>query len=104
MFICMLFLIFWLLPNGRVSWRQVLPVSVVVGLTLEAVKYQNILVWPFLRRKLQQEYGPFYCSVSVILISFFGAMIILAGAESLGRSKGTQAAETESEQAAEVTA
>jgi hypothetical protein len=59
MFICMLFLIYWLLPNGSVAWRRVLPVSLTVGLTLEGLKYLNILVWPFFRRKLQQEYGPF---------------------------------------------
>jgi YihY family inner membrane protein len=79
--ILMLFLIYWLLPNRRLPWRDVVPVSVTIGLALEGLKYINLLTWPFLRQKLEQEYGPFINSVTIILWSFVASMIILAGAE-----------------------
>jgi len=81
------FLIYWLLPNRRVPARAALPVAFVVGMALEALKYANLLVWPVLRRKLQFEYGPFVYSVSIVLVSFMAAMIVLAGAEWTARQR-----------------
>jgi uncharacterized BrkB/YihY/UPF0761 family membrane protein len=83
----MLFFIYWLLPNQRLPWREVAPVSVAVGFALEAVKHINLLTWPFLRNKLEQEYGPFINSVTIILWSFIASMIILAGAEWSARER-----------------
>jgi YihY family inner membrane protein len=82
-----LFLIYWLLPNGRVDPRSVLPVAVIVGVLLEILKYLNLLVWPWLRGKLEHEYGPFKYSVTIILWSFLGSMILLSGAEWVARGK-----------------
>jgi uncharacterized BrkB/YihY/UPF0761 family membrane protein len=76
-----LFLVYWLLPNRKIPPARVAPVAVVVGLALEALKYINLLAWPVLKIKLQNEYGPFYYSAFILLTSFFGAMIVLAGAE-----------------------
>lgn len=76
-----LFLIYWLLPNRPVPARRLIPVSLWVGLALEALKYVNLLTWPLLKAKLQKEYGPFYISVSIVLWTFAAAMVILAGAE-----------------------
>ena len=76
-----LFLIYWLLPNRKVDPRQVAPVAIVVGLVLEALKYVTLLVWPLLGEKLRREYGVFHNSATILLWSFLGAMIILAGAE-----------------------
>jgi membrane protein len=76
-----LFLIYWLLPNCRIPARQVIAPAILVGLSLEALKYVNLLTWPWLRAKLEKEYGPFVYSVTIILWSFLAAMIILAGAE-----------------------
>ena len=87
--ILLLFLVYWLLPNGRVPWRPILPVAVVVGLLLEAMKYINLLTWPWLRAKLQQEYGPFVYSVTIILWGFLASMIVLAGVEWAARSRKT---------------
>ena len=84
--ILMLFLIYWILPNRRLSARSILPVSIVIGLTLEALKYLNMLAAPWLRWKLAHEYGVFVNSVHIILWSFLGAMVILAGAEWSARS------------------
>jgi membrane protein len=76
-----LFLVYWLLPNRKIPPAKVAPAAIVVGLTLEALKYINLLVWPVLMVKLQHEYGPFYYSAFIVLFSFFAAMVVLAGAE-----------------------
>ncbi len=85
--IFMLFLVYWLLPNRRLPWRSVVPVSIFVGLGLEALKYVNLLTWPFLRGKLESEYGPFINSVTIVLWSFLASMIVLAGAEWSARGR-----------------
>lgn len=82
----MLLLIYWLLPNRKIPIIHVLPAAVLVGLLLELLKYLNILTWPLWRAKLAMEYGPFVYSVTIVLWSFLGAMIVLAGAEWSARS------------------
>jgi len=79
--ILVLFLIYWLLPNTRVPWRRTVLPAVIVGLLMELLKYINLLTWPWLRVKVNNEYGPFGYSVVIILWSFFAAMLILAGGE-----------------------
>lgn len=76
-----LFLIYWLLPNCKIQPARIVPAAIVVGLLLELLKYVNLWTWPFLRAKLQSEYGPFYYTVTIILWGFLAAMIVLAGAE-----------------------
>ena len=76
-----LFLIYWILPNCEVHWRQILPAAVGVGVLLELFKYVNLITWPWLREKLGSEYGPFQYSVAMILWGFVAAMLILGGAE-----------------------
>jgi membrane protein len=76
-----LFFVYWLLPNRKIEPLKVVPVAILVGLVLEALKYVTLLVWPLLSGKLQREYGVFHNSVAILLWSFIGAMIILAGAE-----------------------
>lgn len=85
--ILMLFLIYWLLPNRRLPAQDLIPVSIFVGLALELLKYINLLTLPYLYSKLQQEYGPFVNSVTILLWSFLAAMIILAGAEWTARRR-----------------
>lgn len=98
MSILVLFLIYWLLPNAKISAKFVLAPAIFVGLALEALKYVNLLTWPLWRRKLHAEYGPFYYSVTILLWSFLASMVILAGAEwaaqaSAGRRSGSAAQE-----------
>jgi membrane protein len=76
-----LFLIYWLLPNCKIRPARIVPVAIVVGFLLELLKYVNLWTWPFLRSKLQSEYGPFYYTVTIILWGFLAALIVLAGAE-----------------------
>ena len=75
-----LFLIYWLLPNRKVEPRRVISVAIIVGLGLELLKYVNLLVWPFLQKKLDREYSVFQHSVTILLWAFAVAMIVLAGA------------------------
>jgi YihY family inner membrane protein len=79
--ILMLFFVYWLLPNRRMPWRDIVPVSIFVGLALEGLKYINFLAWPYLHVKLEREYGPFINSVTIVLWSFLASMVVLAGAE-----------------------
>jgi membrane protein len=78
---------YWLLPNRRIAPARIIPVSILVGLALELLKYVNLLTWPLLKTKLQREYGPFYISVTIMIWSFAAAMLILAGAEWSARRK-----------------
>jgi membrane protein len=81
MSILMLFLIYWLLPNRKLPARIMILPAIVIGLTLELLKYVNVLTWPWFRVKLEHEYGPFQYSVAILLWSFVAALVILAGAE-----------------------
>lgn len=81
MSILVLFLIYWLLPNCKIRPTRMIPPAIIVGLLLEVLKYINLWTWPYLRTKLQAEYGPFYYTVTIILWGFLAALIVLAGAE-----------------------
>ncbi len=77
----LLFLIYWLLPNCKIKPSTILPAAIGVGFLLEALKYVNLLTWPYLREKLALEYGPFVYTVTIILWGFVASLVILAGAE-----------------------
>lgn len=72
------FLIYWLLPHGKVPARAVLPAAIITGLVSEAAKYLYILVLPWLN--FQEVYGPFSISVTLIFWSFWSGMLLLGGA------------------------
>jgi membrane protein len=76
--IAIYFLIYWLLPNGKVPIRAVLPAAIVTGLLSEAAKYLYILLLPWLN--FQEVYGPFAVSVTLIFWSFWSGMLLLGGA------------------------
>jgi uncharacterized BrkB/YihY/UPF0761 family membrane protein len=75
-----LFLVYWLLPNCKVRARTVLPVAVLVGAALEAIKYIDLFLFPLMQAKLVKEYGVFQHSALILLWSFLGSLIVLAGA------------------------
>ena len=81
-----LLLVYYLLPNGKVNIRALIPVSIVVGVLLEVLKYLNLLAWPYLRVKLNREYGPFVYSVTIVLWAFLASMVVLAGADWAART------------------
>lgn len=80
-----LFLIYWLLPNTKIDPKRVVPVSIIVGILIEVLKYIPILCWKWIDAKLYPEYGPFEHSVVIILWSFLASMLVLAGAEWVAR-------------------
>src|SRR5277367_5979323 len=76
--IAIFFLIYWVLPNGKVPARTVLPTAVIMGLLSEALKYGYILALPWLN--FGEVYGPFALSVSMMFWAFLTGMLLLAGA------------------------
>jgi len=76
--IAIFFLIYWLLPNGKVPARAVLPAAVIMGLLSEALKYIYIFALPFLN--FGEVYGPFAISVSLMFWAFLSGMLLLTGA------------------------
>src|ERR1700760_2335101 len=82
------FLIYWLLPNGKVPARAVLPAAIIMGLLSEALKYAYIIALPWLN--FQEVYGPFALSVSMMFWAFLSGLLLLAGAHlSAGEDLGT---------------
>ena len=72
------FLIYWLLPNGKVPAYAVLPTAIIMGLLSEVLKYSYILALP--RLNFQEVYGPFALSVSMMFWAFLSGLLLLAGA------------------------
>ncbi len=76
--IAIYFLIYWLLPHGKVPVRAVLPAAITAGLLSEGAKYLYIYLLPWLN--FQEVYGPFAVSVTLIFWSFWSGMLLLGGA------------------------
>jgi membrane protein len=76
--IMIFFLIYWLLPNGKVPVRAVVPAAAITGLLSEALKYGYILALP--RLNFQEVYGPFAVSVSLMFWAFLTGLLLLTGA------------------------
>jgi len=76
--IAIFFLIYWVLPNGKVPARAVLPSAIIMGLLSEALKYGYILALPWLN--FAEVYGPFALSVSLMFWAFLTGLLLLAGA------------------------
>ena len=76
--ITIFFLIYWLLPNGKVRAARVLPTAVIMGLLSECLKYIYILALPWLN--FQEVYGPFALSVTLMFWAFLTGLLLLTGA------------------------
>jgi membrane protein len=76
--IAIFFLVYWILPNGKVPARVVLPAAVIMGLLSEALKYVYIFALP--RLNFAEIYGPFAISVSLMFWAFLSGMLLLTGA------------------------
>jgi len=72
------FLIYWLLPNGKVPAKAVLPAAIIMGFFSEILKYSFILLLPKLN--FQEVYGPFAISVSMMFWAFLSGLLLLTGA------------------------
>jgi len=76
--IAIFFLIYWVLPNGKVPARTVLPTAIIMGILSEALKYGYIMALPWLN--FAEVYGPFALSVSMMFWAFLSGLLLLAGA------------------------
>ena len=76
--IAIFFLIYWILPNGKVPARALLPTAIIMGLLFEALKYGYILALP--RLNFAEVYGPFSLSVSLMFWAFLSGLLLLTGA------------------------
>ena len=76
--IAIFFLLYWLLPNGKVSARSVLPAAVAMGVLWDLSRYAYVLMLPWLN--FQEVYGPFTISVTLIFWAFVSGLMVLAGA------------------------
>lgn len=72
------FLVYWVLPHGKVPVKAVLPAAVIAGAILELAKYLYVLCLPWLN--FQEVYGPFSISVTLIFWAFLAGLLLLAGA------------------------
>jgi membrane protein len=73
------FLLYWLLPNGKVSPASVLPAAVAMGLLWECSRYLYIKSLPLLN--FPEVYGPFSISVTLMFWAFLSGLMALAGAQ-----------------------
>jgi membrane protein len=76
--IAMFFLVYWVLPNGKVPVRAVLPAAFLTGLCWEGAKYGYVFALPWLN--FQEVYGPFSISVTLIFWAFLSGLLLLGGA------------------------
>jgi membrane protein len=77
--IAIFFLIYWVLPNGKVPARAVLPAAVIMGLLSESLKYVYIWALPLLN--FQEMYGPFALAVTLMFWAFLSGLLLLTGAQ-----------------------
>jgi membrane protein len=67
------------LPNRKVDLKRVLPAAILAGIIAEVVKiiYAELLL-PLMHVDVTQ--GPFFVSVSFVLLAYFEAFVVLGGA------------------------
>jgi YihY family inner membrane protein len=76
--IAIFFLVYWVLPNGKVPVKAVLPAAVLTGFCWEGAKYAYVIALPWLN--FQEVYGPFAISVTLIFWAFLSGLLLLGGA------------------------
>ena len=76
--IAIFFLIYWVLPHGKVRARSVLPAAVAMGVLWDVSQYASMKALPWLA--VQEVYGPFSISVTLMFWAFLSGLMLLAGA------------------------
>ncbi len=76
--IAIFFVIYWVLPNGKVPVRSVIPAAMVTGIIFEVAKQLYVLSLPWL--DFQNVYGPFSISVTLMFWAYISGMLLLGGA------------------------
>jgi YihY family inner membrane protein len=80
----MFFVTFYLVPNTRISWRQVLPAAVFTGLLWETSNYVLMWVLPYLG--LSTIYGAFVVTVTLLTWAYISGIILVLGANLTARN------------------
>ena len=76
-----LFLFYKVIPNRKVDTLQVLPAAILAGVAAELVKDIYVLVLPLMDiGSSKGSQGPFYISVSFVVLGYFETFVILGGA------------------------
>lgn len=95
--VCIFFLIYWVLPNGKVPPKAVFPAAFLMGVIMEVAKHIYMITLPWLN--FQEVYGPFEISVTLIFWAFLAGLLLLAGAHlsAVGAENGDVPQKTASE-------
>jgi uncharacterized BrkB/YihY/UPF0761 family membrane protein len=76
-----IFLFYKYLPNTRVETLQVLPAAILAGVAAEVVKDIYVIVLPWMDiGGVNGSQGPFYVSVSFVILAYFETFVVLGGA------------------------
>lgn len=73
------FLLYWILPHGKVRAGSVLPSAIAMGILWELGRYLYVSALP--RLNFPEVYGPFSISVTLMFWAFISALMVLAGAQ-----------------------
>jgi len=76
--IVVIFAFYKVLPNRKIDTMQVLPAAILAGIMAEIVRMVFTFALPWLHLPATQ--GPFFISVSFVLLSYFETFVILGGA------------------------
>ncbi len=79
----MFFVVYYIVPNMKVSVREVLPAAIFTGLLWEVSNYVFILVLPFLG--LNAIYGGFVVTVTLMTWAYVSGIILVLGANMTAR-------------------
>jgi membrane protein/epoxyqueuosine reductase len=83
------FVIYFLLPNGRVPVNRVLPAAMIGGVLTELGKLIYTQTLPLFR--FREVYGPFAISATLLLWAYGAALILLFGAHLCAQGSGISA-------------
>jgi uncharacterized BrkB/YihY/UPF0761 family membrane protein len=76
--VMVIFAFYKFLPNTKVPSGPVFGAAILAGLVAEAVRFLYQLGLPYL--DLQGEHGPYYVSVSFVLLCYFETFVLIGGA------------------------
>jgi YihY family inner membrane protein len=82
------FLLYYILPNGKVPARPMFRAAVFAGLLTEVVRY--LYTWSLPWLDFKAAYGPFSVSVAILFWAFCASMILLMGAHASATPAATQ--------------
>jgi YihY family inner membrane protein len=72
------FMIYYLLPSGKVPVARVLPAAIATGILTEVGEFMYSRTLPMFR--FREVYGPYALSVTLLFWAYAGALILLFGA------------------------